>query len=54
MGEPMRQKLNAAGLAASLLIKLGVVPRELKVIELQDALSKDGVDLAILKKESQT
>ena len=45
---------HASGLAAALSIKRGVVPRELKVTELQDALRKDGVDLTILEKESQT
>ena len=44
---------HAAGLAAALSVKQGIMLRELKVIELQDALRYDGVDLAIFKKVSQ-
>ncbi len=36
---------HAAGLAAALSAQKGIVPRELKVPELQDALRKDEVDL---------
>jgi hypothetical protein len=36
---------HAAGLAASLSVKKGMQPRELKVAELQDRLRADGVDL---------
>ena len=36
---------HAAGLAASMSIKKGIQPRELKVTELQDRLRADGVDL---------
>jgi succinate dehydrogenase/fumarate reductase flavoprotein subunit len=36
---------HAAGLAAALSAKKSIVPRELKVAEIQDALRKDGVDL---------
>ncbi|MFC1763001.1 FAD-dependent oxidoreductase [Planctomycetota bacterium] len=36
---------HAAGLAAALSVKQGIMPRELKVTEIQDALRKDEVDL---------
>ena len=36
---------HAAGLAAAMSARKGIVPRELKVGQLQDALRKDGVDL---------
>jgi ribulose 1,5-bisphosphate synthetase/thiazole synthase len=36
---------HAAGLAAAMSARKGCVPRDLKVIELQDALRADGVDL---------
>jgi hypothetical protein len=36
---------HAAGLAASMSIKKGIQPRELKVVELQDRLRADGVNL---------
>jgi len=38
---------HAAGLAAALSAKKGIVPREVKVAEIQDALRKDGVDLTM-------
>jgi ribulose 1,5-bisphosphate synthetase/thiazole synthase len=38
---------HAAGLAAAMSAKKGIVPRELKVTQLQDALRKDGVDLTM-------
>ncbi|MHC4631024.1 MAG: FAD-dependent oxidoreductase [Planctomycetota bacterium] len=36
---------HAAGLAAAMSARKGIMPRELKVAQLQDALRKDGVDL---------
>ena len=38
---------HAAGLAAALSAKKGIIPRELKVAEIQDALRKDEVDLSM-------
>ena len=38
---------HAAGLAAAISAKKGIVPREVKVAEVQDALRKDGVDLTM-------
>ena len=38
---------HAAGLAAAISAKRGIMPREVKVAEIQDALRKDGVDLAM-------
>jgi hypothetical protein len=38
---------HAAGLAAAMSVAKGIVPRDLKVAELQDALRADGVDLDI-------
>jgi hypothetical protein len=38
---------HAAGLAAALSAKKGIIPRELKVAEIQDALRKDEVDLTM-------
>jgi len=38
---------HAAGLAAALAAKKGVVPRDVKVAEIQDVLRKDGVDLTM-------
>jgi len=38
---------HAAGLAAAMSAKKGILPRELKVAQLQDALRKDGVDLTM-------
>ncbi|MFB3825780.1 MAG: FAD-dependent oxidoreductase [Bryobacteraceae bacterium] len=38
---------HAAGLAASIAVKRRIMPRELKVTELQDALRADGVDLTL-------
>ena len=38
---------HAAGLAAALSARKGIVPRELKVAEIQDALRKDEVDLTM-------
>ncbi len=38
---------HAAGLAAALSAKKGIMPRELKVAELQDALRRDEVDLTM-------
>ncbi len=38
---------HAAGLAAAMSAKAGIVPRELKVSRIQNALRKDGVDLAM-------
>jgi hypothetical protein len=38
---------HAAGLAAALSAGQGIMPRELKVAQLQDALRKDGVDLTM-------
>lgn len=38
---------HAAGLAAALAARKGVLPRELKVARIQDALRKDGVDLTM-------
>lgn len=36
---------HAAGLAAAMSVRKGIMPRELKVAQLQDALGKDDVDL---------
>ena len=36
---------HAAGLAAAMSVKKGIIPRELKVAQLQDALRADAVDL---------
>ncbi len=38
---------HAAGLAAAMAGKKGIVPREVKVGQIQDALRKDGVDLTM-------
>ena len=38
---------HAAGLAAALSAKQGIMPRELEVAKLQDALRKDEVDLTM-------
>jgi ribulose 1,5-bisphosphate synthetase/thiazole synthase len=38
---------HAAGLAAAMSARQGILPRELKVAQLQDALRKDGVDLTV-------
>ncbi|MHC4570439.1 MAG: FAD-dependent oxidoreductase [Planctomycetota bacterium] len=38
---------HAAGLAAAMSARKGIMPRELKVTQLQDALRKDEVDLAV-------
>jgi hypothetical protein len=38
---------HAAGLAAAIAARKGIVPREVEVIEVQDALRKDGVDLTM-------
>ncbi len=38
---------HAAGLAAAMSATKGIVPRELNVAELQDALRADGVDLEV-------
>lgn len=38
---------HAAGLAAALSAKQGILPREMKVAEIQDALRKDKVDLTM-------
>jgi hypothetical protein len=38
---------HAAGLAAAMSARKGIVPRELKVADLQDALRKDEVDLTM-------
>jgi hypothetical protein len=38
---------HAAGLAAAMSAKQGILPRELKVAQLQDALRMDGVDLTM-------
>ena len=38
---------HAAGLAAAIAAKRGIVPREVRVAEIQDALRKDGVDLTM-------
>jgi len=38
---------HAAGLAASIAAKKGIIPRDVKVGEIQDALRKDGVDLTM-------
>ncbi len=38
---------HAAGLAAAMSAKKGIMPRELKVVQLQDALRKDEVDLTM-------
>ena len=38
---------HAAGLAAALSARKGIMPRELKVAEIQDALRKDEVDLTM-------
>ncbi len=38
---------HAAGLAAAISAKRNVMPRDLKVAEIQDALRKDGVDLTM-------
>ena len=38
---------HAAGLAAAISAKKGIVPREVKAAEIQDALRKDGVDLTV-------
>ena len=38
---------HAAGIAAAMSAKKGIVPREVKVAQLQDALREDGVDLDV-------
>ena len=38
---------HAAGLAAAISAKRGIMPRDVKVAEIQDALRKDGVDLTM-------
>lgn len=38
---------HAAGFAAALSVKRRIMPREVKVTEIQDALRRDGVDLAM-------
>ena len=38
---------HAAGVAAAMSVKQGIVPWELKIAQIQDALRKDGVDLAM-------
>ncbi len=38
---------HAAGLAAAMSVQKGIMPRELKVTQLQGALRKDGVDLTM-------
>ncbi len=38
---------HAAGLAAALSARKGILPRELNVAQLQDALRNDGVDLGM-------
>ncbi len=38
---------HAAGLAAAMSARQGILPRELKIAQLQDALRKDGVDLTM-------
>jgi len=38
---------HAAGLAAAMSTRKGIIPREMKVAQLQDALRKDGVDLTM-------
>ena len=38
---------HAAGLAAAISSRKGITPREVKVAEIQEALRKDGVDLAM-------
>jgi len=38
---------HAAGLAAAIAAKKGIMPREVKAAEIQDALRKDGVDLTM-------
>jgi hypothetical protein len=43
---------HAAGLAAALSAKKGCTPRELNIKTLQDALTKDGVDLHRIAKDS--
>jgi len=42
---------HAAGLAAALSVRKSIMPRELKVPELQDALRADGVDLNVKVRE---
>ena len=38
---------HAAGLAAAISAKQGIMPRDVKVTEIQDALRRDGVDLTM-------
>ena len=38
---------HAAGLAAPMAVKKGIVPRDVKVGQIQDALRKDEVDLTM-------
>ncbi len=42
---------HAAGLAAAMCSKKRIMPRDLKVLELQDALRSDGVDLEVKVRE---
>ena len=44
---------HAAGLAAAMSVQKGIMPRELNVAQLQDALRKDGVDLTMGGKVQQ-
>ena len=44
---------HAAGLAAAMSVKQGIMPRELKVAELQGALRKDDVDLTMGSKTQE-
>jgi len=38
---------HAAGLAAAIAAEQGIVPREVNVAQIQEALRKDGVDLTM-------
>ena len=44
---------HAAGLAAAIAVKKGIMPREINVAELQDALRADGVDLDMKDREQK-
>jgi hypothetical protein len=45
---------HAAGVAAALCVKAGILPRELKVADLQNTLRTDGVDLDMKDREQAT
>jgi hypothetical protein len=45
---------HAAGLAAAMSVQKGILPRELKVGELQDKLRADGVNLNLGDRDQKT